>query len=144
MTSRINNLSIRNKLRLFTLGTCLILTFFLLASVWESTNRAVRDDVRGELNDAVLQFNTAQDGTLRQNLLAGRNVAASPVVREILSGSAASFCPWALGMLGHSPLSEDQRTSAHAPPNLDLIALLDPAGKTLGFAARGRRSCEAA
>jgi hypothetical protein len=49
LSRRINNLSIRNKLRLFTLGTCIILTVFFLVSVWMSTNRAVHQDVRGEL-----------------------------------------------------------------------------------------------
>src|ERR1700677_613789 len=125
MINRMNNLSIRNKLRLFTLSTSLLLTVFLLASVWISTSRAVTQDVEGEVDEAVQQFNTAEQARLAENLEAGKDVAALPQALKILtSGDKAALCTWGSGLLGHSGLSPDHRTQDDAPTKLNLIALL--------------------
>ena len=142
MMNHMNNLSIRNKLRLFTLSTSLLLTVFLLASVWISTSRAVTQDVEGEVNEAVQQFNMAEQARLKENLEAGKDLAALPQAFKILSsGDKAALCTWANGLLGHSGLSPDHRIQADAPTKLDLIALLGTDNRLLGIVAQGKNPC---
>jgi class 3 adenylate cyclase len=144
MINRLNNLSIRNKLRLFTLGTCLILTAFFLASVWISTNQAVQKDVHGELNEAVQQFNAAGRSRLQENLQAGKDVADSPRTLQILTaGNKEELCVWGAELLGHSGLTPNHRIPGELLPGLDLVALVTPDGKQLGIVTHGKKPCEA-
>jgi len=140
LSNRMNNLSIRNKLRLFTLGTCLVLTAFFLGSVWKSTNSAVQTDVQQELNEELLQFNTAEQNRLGENLLAGKDVADSAPAPDILnSRDPAKLCDWARHLVGQSGLSPRHRAAGDQPADLDLVSLVYPDGTPLGFVlSRGK------
>jgi class 3 adenylate cyclase len=143
MINRMNNLSIRNKLRLFTLSTSLLLTVFLLASVWVSTSRAVKQDVEGEVDEAVQQFNLAEQARLKENLQAGEDVAALPQALKILaSGDKGAFCAWGAGLLDRSGLSAEHKALDENMTKLDLVALLGPDDKLIGIASHRENPCE--
>jgi class 3 adenylate cyclase len=143
MINRMNNLSIRNKLRLFTLSTSLLLTVFLLASVWISTSRAVKQDVEGEVDEAVQQFNLAEQARLKENLQAGEDVAALPQALKILnSGDKGAFCAWGASLLDRSGLSLEHKALDENMTKLDLVALLGPDDKLIGIASHRENPCE--
>jgi class 3 adenylate cyclase len=141
MISRINNLSIRNKLRLFTLGTCLILTVIFLVAIWKSTTDAVRQDLRSELNVAVQQFNDAERSRLRENLESGKNIANAPPARSILSGDPADLCRWGKTLLRNNGLQLKGRALEDKPAEIDLIAAVDSNAKTIDIITHAR-PCE--
>jgi len=141
MTSPINNLSIRNKLRLFTLGPCLILQVIFLVAIWKSTTDAVRQDLRSELNVAVQQFNDAERSRLRENLESGKNIANAPPARNILSGNTAELCRWGKVLLRDNGLKVKGRIPEDKPADIDLIAAVGSDSKTIDIITR-ERPCE--
>jgi class 3 adenylate cyclase len=142
MISRMNNLSIRNKLRVFTLSNSFMVTVFLLATVWVGAILAVNQDVMREAQHAFAQFNNAEYTRLEQNMQAGKDVAALPQLPGILAtGNATALCSWGTGMLGHSGLSPGHRIPGESSGKLDLIALLTPGDKPLGIIAKGGNPC---
>jgi class 3 adenylate cyclase len=143
MINRMNNLSIRNKLRLFTLSTSLLLTVFLLASVWVSASRAVKQDVEGEVDEAVQQFNIAEQARLKENMQAGKDVAALPQALKILkSEDKDAFCAWGASVLDRSGLSPEHKALDENMTKLDLVALLGPDNKLIGIASHRDNPCE--
>ncbi len=85
MINHMNNLSIRNKLRLFTFSTSLLLTVFLLVTVLILARIDVKKNVKHAPEAAFTQFRNAEQTRFEQNLQAGKDVAALPQLPGILS-----------------------------------------------------------
>ena len=138
MINRMNNLSMRNKLRVFTFSTSFLLTVFLLVTVLILARIDVQKKVKQAAEATFSQFRNAEQTRLQQNLQAGEDVAVTPQLPGFLkTEDKTALCKWGNSKLGHSGLAPEHHIPGETSAKLALIALLTPDNMPLGIITSG-------
>ncbi|HMF92240.1 MAG TPA: hypothetical protein VKL40_16465, partial [Candidatus Angelobacter sp.] len=133
-----DDISIRGKLTVIVASAVAALTIVVLVSVWVSSWREVREDVRKELQTARKEFVINEGEHLHEHALEAMTIAQSDdLPLFLLSHDSKAACAWL------SKVLSGKKTPINPEDAFDLVAVLLPDGNTLAVVVRGEPVCDA-